>query len=146
MSIARPVDRRLFMLLERARHKLFKRANGQMQEQVGITAAQGGALFFLYRHRDCLLSDMAEGLSLNNSAITGLAARMETAGLIVRHKSRADGRAVRVRLTETGREKALAVQEYLRELNQDIASGFSDDEMDVVYRFLFQLAEVRETL
>lgn len=142
MTIARPVDRRLFMLLDRARHKLFKRANAKLQDEMGITVAHGGALFFLARHRDCLLSDLAEGLDLNNSAITGLAGRMEAAGLITRHRSQADGRATRVRLTLEGREKAIQVKAFLRDFNQQIAEGFSDEEMDVVYRFLTHIAEV----
>lgn len=142
MSIARPVDRRLFMLLDRARHKLFKRANTKLQDELGITVVHGGALFFLARHHDCLLSDLADGLDLNNSAITGLANRMEAAGLITRHRSRADGRATRVSLTKEGKEKAAQVKEFLREFNLEIAEGFSEEEMDIVYRFLTRIAGV----
>ena len=142
MTIARPIDRRLFLLLDRARHKLFKRANVRLQSAIGISAAQGSALFFLGRHRDCLLSDLAEGLALNNSAITGLAARMEKAGLITRARCQTDGRAWRVSLTETGEEKRAQVTEHLREFNTEISDGFSGEEMDIVYRFLARIAEV----
>ncbi|VAV92306.1 hypothetical protein MNBD_ALPHA06-845 [hydrothermal vent metagenome] len=142
MTIVRPVDRRLFLLLDRARHKLFKRANLRLQAEVGISAVQGGALFFLGRHRDCLLSDLAEGLALNNSAITGLATRMQTAGLIRRTRCAKDGRAWRISLTNKGEEKRQQVVGHLREFNQEISAGFSGEEMDVVHRFLSQVAEV----
>jgi DNA-binding MarR family transcriptional regulator len=142
MAIARTVDRRLFLLLDRARHKMFKRANQRLLAQIGISAAQGGALFFLGRHRDCLLSDLAEGLALNNSAITGLAARMEKAGLIQRKKSTSDGRAWRISLTPDGEAKRIQVVGHLRDFNQEISTGFTEEEMDVVYRFLSRLAEV----
>ncbi len=142
MAIARPVDRRLFLLLDRARHKLFKRANVQLQDEIGISIAQGGALFFLGRHQNCLLSDLAEGLALNNSAITGLAARMEKSGLIKRTRCTIDGRAWRVSLTELGAEKRELVMERLRQFNLEIANGFSEQEMDIVYRFLCSIAEV----
>lgn len=142
MVIARPVDRRLFLLLDRARHKLFKRANVTLQAKVGISAAQGGALFYLGRHPDCLLTDLAEGLALNNSAITGLAARMQSAGLIKRERCRSDGRAWRISLTDLGTEKRIAVVQYLREFNTEISTGFTDKEMDIVYRFLSKVAEV----
>ncbi|PHR59850.1 MAG: MarR family transcriptional regulator [Robiginitomaculum sp.] len=142
MTIARPVDRRLFLLLDRARHKLFKRANIKLQAEIGISAVQGGALFFLGRHRDCLLSDLAEGLALNNSAITGLAARMEKAGLIERTRCKFDGRAWRISLTADGEAKRVLVTEQLRTFNSEISTGFSETEMDIVYRFLSQVAEV----
>jgi len=142
MVIARPVDRRLFLLLDRARHKLFKRANVRLQAEVGISAAQGGALFFLGRHNNCLLSDLADGLALNNSAITGLAARMEKSELITRSRCAIDGRAWRVSLTAVGEEKRGKVMEHLRQFNTEISTGFSEEEMDIVYRFLSQVAEV----
>ncbi len=142
MAIVRTVDRRLFLLLERARHKLFKKANTRLQSNIGISAVQGGALFFLGRHRDCLLSDLAEGLALNNSAITGLAARMKKAGLIVQTPCKTDGRARRISLSAAGEQKRTAVIEHLREFNSEIATGFSDEEMEIVYRFLSHLAEV----
>jgi len=142
MVIARPVDRRLFLLLDRARHKLFKRANVRLQAQIGISAVQGGALFFLGRHPDCLLSDLAEGLALNNSAITGLTARMQKAGLIERRRCPNDGRAWRISLTAAGEEKRSEVVKILREFNKEIAANFTKGEMDIVYRFLSKVAEV----
>jgi DNA-binding MarR family transcriptional regulator len=142
MVIARPVDRRLFLLLDRARHKLFKRANVRLLAEVGISTVQGGALFFLGRHDNCLLSDLAEGLALNNSAITGLATRMEKAGLIERSRCVIDGRAWRICLTALGKEKRAVVMDHLRQFNTEISTGFSEEEMDIVYRFLSSVAEV----
>ncbi len=142
MAIARPIDRRLFLLLDRARNRLFKRANRKLLHSANITVAQGAALFYLSRHDGCLLSDLADGLDLNNSAITGLAARMEKAGLLERRPCAEDGRAMRATLTQRGREAHLAVREALRGFNAEIEDGFSAEEMDVVYRFLTKTADV----
>ena len=140
MAIARPVDRRLFLLLDRARNRLFKRANKELLHSANITVAQAAALFFLGRHDGCLLSDIAHGLDLNNSAITGLSDRMHKAGLIERKSCPEDGRAMRIYLSEKGRGLLDQVQQTLRRFNEDIARDFSDEEMDVVYRFLSRTA------
>ncbi len=142
MAIARPIDRRLFLLLDRARNRLFKRANRKLLHSANISVSQGAALFYLSRHDGCLLSDLAEGLDLNNSAITGLATRMEKAGLIVRKACLDDGRAMRAHLTEKGRASHEAVKEALRGFNAEIESGFTPEEMNVVYRFLARIANV----
>lgn len=142
MAIARPIDRRLFLLLDRARNRLFKRANRELLHSANITVAQGAALFYLSRHDGCLLSDLADGLDLNNSAITGLAARMEKNGLIKRQACPQDRRAMRAHLTEKGKKAHEAVKETLRGFNAEIEAGFSPEEMDVVYRFLARTANV----
>jgi DNA-binding MarR family transcriptional regulator len=142
MAIARPIDRRLFLLLDRARNRLFKRANRKLLHSANITVSQGAALFYMSRHDGCLLSDLAEGLDLNNSAITGLALRMEKNGLIERRPCPEDGRAMRAHLTEKGRAAHESVKEALRGFNTEIERGFTPQEMDVVYRFLARTADV----
>jgi MarR family transcriptional regulator, organic hydroperoxide resistance regulator len=142
MAIARPIDRRLFLLLDRARNRLFKRANRKLLHSANITVSQGAALFYMSRHDGCLLSDLAEGLDLNNSAITGLAMRMEKNGLIERRPCPEDGRAMRAHLTEKGRAAHESVKEALRGFNTEIERGFTPQEMDVVYRFLARTADV----
>lgn len=143
MAIARPIDRRLFLLLDRARNRLFKRANRQLLHSMNITVSQGAALFYLSRHDGCLLSDLATGLDLNNSAITGLAARMQKAGLIERRADPGDGRAMRVHLTAKGRALHGRVREALQGFNAEIERGFSPGDMQIVYRFLAHAAEVQ---
>ncbi len=142
MTIARPIDRRLFLLLDRARNRLFKRANRELLHIANITVAQGAALLYLSRHDGCLLSDMADGLDLNNSAITGLAGRMEKAGLIERKTCPEDGRAIRVHLTKQGQTSHEQVKGALRDFNAEIEVGFTPEEMDVVYRFLTRTADI----
>ncbi len=142
MAIARPIDRRLFLLLDRARNRLFKRANRKLLQIANITVAQGATLFFLSRHDGCLLSDLADGLDLNNSAITGLAARMETGGLIERKACPEDGRAMRAHLTAKGNATHEQVKHVLRDFNAEIEAGFTPEDMNVVYRFLRHTADL----
>jgi len=140
MAIARAVDRRLFLLLERAHARVFRDANNRLRDRLGLTAAQAGALFFLARHDGCRIGDLAGGLGLGAPAVTGLVGRMQAAGLVVRAAEASDARASRVRLTEKGRALSGAAADHLKKFNDAISRGFDTDEMETVYRFLTRLA------
>ena len=77
-------DDRLIFLIAQARQRLFTRLDQALLGQVGVTAAQAGALFFLAQHDGRPLMALARGLMLDKSAITRLAARLEKKGLIER--------------------------------------------------------------
>ena len=110
-----------------------------MAAENGLTSAQFGVLFFLGRHDGALIGEVAEALDLVPSAMTGLADRMERAGLVRRRSDAADGRAWRLALTPTGqsvRERAVA---RTQALNARLMDGFSEAEIDVVSRWLASL-------
>jgi len=140
MAIAKPVDRRLFLLLERARIRIFREANAVLGRRIGLTATQGGALFHLLRHDGCRIGDLAAGLGLGPPAATGLVNRMVKLGLVDKRAEKSDARASRLFLTEKGRGLAGSVADELKSFNERIAEGFSDQEMEVVYAFLTRLA------
>ncbi len=136
MAIARAVDRRLFLLIERARTRVFRDANNRLKDTLDLTATQAGALFYLIRHDDCRIGDMANGLGLGAPAATGLVARMEKAGFLTRHVEKDDARASRIRLTENGRAMADSAVQSLKQINESLAEGFDRSEMETIYRFL----------
>lgn len=140
MAIARPVDRRLFLLLEHARNQVFRQANNGLQKDLGITAPQGAVLFHLGRRDGARMGDLAANLGLNAPAVSGLIDRMQEAGMVERRKEAADARAARVYLTEDGKTRAAQVTERLRAFNEQLGDGFTDEQMDVVYAFLATLA------
>jgi len=130
------VDERVFFLLNMARHKLFQFADSQCEQRIGITVTQAAALMFIAKNEGCLQKQLSSALSLNNSAVTGLAVRMERNDLIVRKPCIEDGRASRVHLTETGRDKLPEIFPLIKELNQQLTSDFSDSEIKTIVRFL----------
>ena len=129
-------DRRIFFLINRSRHVLLKWADNYLMETLSITTSQLVALFILGNDDGCLLKDLSRGLGLNNSAITGLVSRMEKGGLIEKRSCELDGRASRVYITAKGKEVAEMGLPLVNQFNEVVEEGFSDDEMDVVYRFL----------
>lgn len=140
MAIARPIDRRLFLLLEHARNQVFRQANNRLQKDLGVTAPQGAVLFHLQRRDGARMGDLAAALGLNAPAVSGLIDRMEAQELVTRQRERRDARAARVYLTDKGRTLAAQVTERLRAFNEALSKGFTDEQMEAVYGFLGALA------
>ena len=130
------MEKRLYFLLNLAQHALRKHVDGQSLKRLGLTSAQMGVLQFLARRESCTLGELAVGIGVKNAAITGLMARTERTGCIVSRKSREDARATEIVLTTKGRDKVREVKALNHELNAQLRGGFSDDEIDVVLRFL----------
>ena len=74
-------DRRLIFLMTVGYRRLQRGLEQEMLAQDGLTSAQSGVLFFLGQNDGALIGDVASALDLVPSATTGLADRMERAGL-----------------------------------------------------------------
>ncbi|MBL4835243.1 MAG: MarR family transcriptional regulator [Pseudomonas sp.] len=133
------MDKRLFYVLNNARHRVYRYAEQRSEEHLDISVTQVGALFLIAEHEGCLLKELAQHLNLNNSALTGLAARMEANGLIQRKACSSDGRASRLYLTALGRCKIDAARPLIAELNRSMTDGFTPAEVEIILRFLNRL-------
>lgn len=134
-------DRRLVFLLTVAQRRLQRWMEQQMAAEKGLTSAQSGVLFYLGRNDGALIGDVAAALDLVPSAMSGLADRMERAGLVERRPDSADGRAWRVYLTETGLAMRKRAVTRTQALNARLMEGFSDKEIEVVARWLTSLQD-----
>ncbi|TDG03156.1 MarR family transcriptional regulator [Paraburkholderia guartelaensis] len=117
----------------------------------GVTAAQAGLLFFLGERNGALMSEAAAALDLGAPGMSGLAERTEKAGLIERRADETDGRVSRLWLTEAGRTARQKAKRRMTDLNARLTEGFTEEEIDVVARWLtslqskFPLAEDGDT-
>lgn len=132
-------DKRLFYLIHHAHRQLFKRGDAACIAKIGVTTVQLSAIFYLLHNNGCLLKELGEGLGLNNSAVSGLVTRMENLALAKRKACAEDARAFRVFLTD--KAKLLVPEGFalLKQFNDEITSGFNEEEMQVIYRFLNQI-------
>lgn len=133
MSTPRP---RLFYLLNRARHVVYKAADVALLERLDITSVQLGALFVIGETGECTPGDLAERLDLNASAVTGLAERLERAGFIARRPHEEDRRVTLLALTKAGRDRLKAARPLIDEMSGQLTAGFTPEETAVVVRFL----------
>ncbi len=135
------VERRYVWLLNRAQKRLHRHLEQRAEQQAGISVVQAGALFALQRQDGALSSELAEQLDIAPSAMTGLADRMLRAGLLERRADEQDRRINRLWLTALGRDTGERARAELAPLNQTLAEGFSDAEMQVVSRWLTALTQ-----
>lgn len=101
-----------------------------------ITAAGAGVLFHLAANDRALISEVALALDASVSGTSGLVTRLERAGLLRKVADPDDARAVRLSLTERGREGVDVALGSVAELNTQIIEGFSADELETVSRWL----------
>ena len=138
---------RFVFLLNRAQKTLQRWIETRPQAWDGISSAQAGLLFLLAsRDGAATVGDIAKGLQVAPAAVTNLSKRMQAAHLIERVDDEADGRVTRVRLTAQGEDASRQAHAVLQDLNARLTAGFTPDELDVVARWLTQVAELERDL
>ncbi|MFD1625832.1 MarR family winged helix-turn-helix transcriptional regulator [Azospirillum griseum] len=132
------IDRRLVYLLNVGHRRLQRWIQARTADS-GVTAAQSGVLFHLARQDGALIGEVGQALDAAPSAMSGLADRMVESGLIERRPDRRDGRAWRLFLTPAGRRALVEAKNGLADINARLSAGFSEEEMQVVARWLSSL-------
>ena len=122
------------MLLQVAAHRVRSLADRHSKEALGVTAAQLGVLFVVADAPGCTQREVARGLKIRESAVTGSVTRMVAEGLI--RRDRTDGRSFGLYPTDRGQAVLEAARPLVRDLEDRLASGFTAAEVDVVARYL----------
>lgn len=132
-------NRRMFWLLARAQRRVAASSDAGIAD-LGLTSTQAGALF-CFREEGLLVGELASALDLAQSAASGLAQRLEDAGLVTRVEVKGDGRAARLKLTPAGKRKRDEAARRTVLANARMLQGFTDREIDVVVRWLNNVAD-----
>ena len=133
-------SRRMFWLLARAQRRVAAAADANIAD-LGLTSTQAGALF-CFKEEGLLVGELASALDLAQSAASGLAQRLEDAGLVARSEEAGDGRAARLKLTAAGRRKRDEAVRRTTAANAKMLQGFSEREADVIVRWLNHVADI----
>lgn len=136
MAIARPIDRRLYFIFDRAHSLITKEAQNYLQKTSEIGTSQAAVLIYLGYHDRCRLTDLAKAIGRNNASITGLVERMEAKLLLARMTLFSDRRSKAVALTEKGWSEREKVMNNFRNFNDRMMKGLSEEEISVVMKFL----------
>lgn len=126
--------RLVFLILE-AERRLARWISRRGRER-GISAPAAGVLFHVAADPGSTTSEVAAAIHSSPAATSGLLARMESAGLIVRRADPADRRTIRVGLAPAGADAMADISEAITELNDLITAGFSPEELETVARWL----------
>lgn len=95
---------------------------------------------------DSTLSAIGECVMASPSTMTGIAARLEHAGLVIRKTPDGDHRAFVLQLTERGRETVEAVStQFLDDLKR-VVEGIDVEELDAFLRAFQRIVEILQHL
>ncbi|XYJ11833.1 MarR family winged helix-turn-helix transcriptional regulator [Telluria sp. B2] len=127
---------RFVYLVNRAQKAIARWIEGRPDAWDGISGAQAGLLFVLAARDEAAIGEIAQALDVAPAAVTNLSKRMQAAGLVERVGDALDARMTRLRLTAAGRQAGERAQAVLVQLNARLTDGFSEEELQVVARWL----------
>ena len=116
------LDEHVCFLMDVATRRITKFYNRRLR-RFGITYNHLFILTCLWEREGVNVKDLAKRLCLDSSSLTGHLDRMERTALVVRQDDPDDRRAVRVFLTEKGRQLKEQLQPISQELKKTLQRG-----------------------
>ncbi len=135
-------DDRLIYLLFMTQQKLRTYINDVLLAgEIKTTLSQTGILFLLSQKDGQSMTQLSNALDIDNSTLTGLIDRMERSGYVTRRPGDSDRRAFCISITPQGLEESNRASPLIRKINEEIKSGFSQEEIETFKRVLRGLLE-----
>jgi DNA-binding MarR family transcriptional regulator len=126
-----PVEDRLIFLISKVYQKLINNLQKAFSKSgIEVTPVQIGLLFFLQKNDGSSLTQISQGLMLENPTVTGLIDRLEKSGYVKRADHPNDRRVWLVYLTERGNKVANRALPIVKKLNEQIKKGYSEEEIE----------------
>jgi MarR family transcriptional regulator, lower aerobic nicotinate degradation pathway regulator len=132
--------RRLALGLRAAYLTMHRRANAAFAK-FGLTADQFVLLTVLAEGDGVMQKELTRCANSDPNTMSEMLGRLERRGLIVRERHAADGRALRVSLTEAGREAQRRAMEGTVALREALADLVHPDEVETLLGHLCRIAE-----
>ncbi|WP_421532147.1 MarR family winged helix-turn-helix transcriptional regulator [Lelliottia amnigena] len=120
-----------------ALNKLYR----QLLAPLNLTYPQYLVMLILWERDDITVSEIGERLFLDSATLTPLLKRLESAGFIVRQRSRQDERQVAVTLSDEGR----ALQQQAQDIPQAVGCAAQCD-TETLLALKQQLEQLRQQL
>lgn len=132
------VDKPLMHLFVHIGKLLEDRIRSALGEK-GIYAGQAKILTTLLKHKKLTQREIAIGLHIKPATVTNLVKKMETSELISRRRDPNDDRLINVTLTKKGEEAAHFAEEVITQIEAEIRSEFSKEEVEILRKPLEQV-------
>jgi DNA-binding MarR family transcriptional regulator len=125
------VEDRFIFLISKVCQKLIINLQKSFSESgIEVTPIQVMLLFFLQKNDGSSLTQIGQGLMLENPTITGLIDRLEKLGYVKRSDHPSDRRVYLVHITEKGKKIANKALPIVKKLNEEIKKGYSREEIE----------------
>jgi DNA-binding MarR family transcriptional regulator len=110
----------------------------------GINLTDGRCLDLLDVHDGLTAGELAEAASLSPGAVTTVLDRLERMGFVTRTRDEADRRRVLVEMTAKARQLAFDIYGPVSAYAREYIEQLTDEQIDVISRFLEVAIEVNE--
>ena len=125
------IEDRLIFLISKVCQKLIINLQKAFSESgLEVTPIQVMLLFFLQKNNGSSLTQISQGLMLENPTVTGLIDRLEKLGYVKRSDHPNDRRVYLVHITEKGNKVANKALPIIKKLNEQIKEGYSKSEIE----------------
>jgi DNA-binding MarR family transcriptional regulator len=138
------LDESVGYLLGRVRSTMWNMVTQQTMAGLGITATQASIIFMLASGRSLVAADLAREYGIDASAVTRLVDRLEKRGLLVRERSNADRRMVKLALTAEGMVVAEQIPENFTHVLDVLLTRFTPEEIGFLKSMLRRIMKNSE--
>lgn len=128
--------------------RAFRRANRLLmriiERKVSSTQVYRGqhqVLMHIAHHPEASQAEIAERMEISPSALAVSLKKLEKGGYIRRSSDVTDERKKHMEITETGSKVVAESHVMFREIENQMFEGFSNEEMEVIYKYLNQMVE-----
>jgi len=122
-------DRLIFLISKVCQKLIINLQKAFSENGIEVTPIQVMLLFYLQKNNGLSLTQISQGLLLENPTVTGLIDRLEKLGYVKRSDHPNDRRIYLVYLTEKGNKVANEALPIVKKINEQIKEGYSEKEM-----------------
>jgi DNA-binding MarR family transcriptional regulator len=109
--------------------KAMKIVKNSILQEHGVYLGQDHMLELLWQSDGLTPGEIATKLGHAVPTVVKMTQRMETTGLVTRHRDERDGRLVRIHLTDRGRELQERLIKELAEFERQTINGLNEDDL-----------------
>ncbi len=122
---------------------LAKRIGDEHLKQIDLTQSQADVIVLLAHESEKVFRqrDIESALNYSNPTVTGLINRLEQKGFIVRRVDPEDSRARIISLTDKALEIIEEIYESIRQTEQMLLDGFSEEEVELLQPLMSRIAK-----
>ena len=117
----------------------FTKAHHQQFAGQSLTASQISVLLLLSENGAMRISDISSSLNMKESNISNICTRMENTGLILRDRTKADRRVVKVELTTLAEEKMDSIKASVSDFHRKMRECVSETDLKDIHNGLVKL-------
>lgn len=123
--------------------KILKMYN-PLAQKYGLTAPMGFALLNINEEHGNSSTKIAPLLGMEPRSLTRMLKKLEEEEMIERKPDPKDGRAVRIFLTDKGKESKATAMKFVRGFNADIADRVSKENLEIFFDVLERIYEAAD--